>query len=159
SVRGLVRRFRIVGNIGAARAAQKACQASSARRSIACMTLTRDLETLQRRFAMSRSAREFWLKTLFRSWFPKRPAPIGRRQFRPALESLEDRMAPAVLTVTDPGDNGGAYQLRAAITTANATTGDTIQFANSLASDTITLTQGELQITSPMTITGLGASQ
>ncbi len=93
---------------------------------------------------------------------------LARRQRRPTrkqrrscpwLEPLEDRLAPAVLTVSDPGDNGGANQLRAAITTANANPGDMIVFAPTLAGSTITLTGGELSITASMTIDGRGANE
>lgn len=55
---------------------------------------------------------------------PANPAPA----FRPAVEGLEDRLAPATFTVTNT-KNTGAGSLRAAITAANAATGaDTIAF-------------------------------
>src|SRR4051794_24006563 len=72
------------------------------------------------------------------------PQPAARRPaFRPALEALEDRQAPAVLTVTDPGDSGPGA-LRQAIMDANNEAShpgpDTIVFAPALAGATISLT-------------------
>ncbi len=79
---------------------------------------------------------------------------------------------PAIITVTSAADNltvNGQVTLREAIQAANtnlrvdgSTAGsgaDTIQFAAGLAGATITLNGTELQITSPMTINGLGAAQ
>src|SRR5438045_485233 len=54
------------------------------------------------------------------------------RPFRPRLESLEDKLAPAVLTVSTLDDDG-AGSLRQAITDANASEeDDVIQFASGL---------------------------
>jgi hypothetical protein len=72
-----------------------------------------------------------------------------------SLEALEDRtLLSAILTVSNTNDSG-AGSLRAAIATANQTSGDTIAFAPNLAGQTITLTSGELLNNSSMTITGL----
>ena len=82
---------------------------------------------------------------------------LRRAAARPAamVDRLENRRLLSVLTVTNANDVG-AGSLRAAISAAGA--GDTIQFASSLAGATISLTQ-EFQITKPIAITGLGASQ
>ena len=88
------------------------------------------------------------------------------------LERLEERIVPAIITVTSAADNlvvDGQVTLREAIQAANtnsrvdgSTAGsgaDTIQFAAGLAGQTITLGGTQLQITSPLTINGLGATQ
>jgi predicted outer membrane repeat protein len=81
---------------------------------------------------------------------------LTSRRFRPRLEALEDRWLPSTLTVTNNLDSG-AGSLRADI--AAAKSGDTIAFAPSLDGKTITLTSGELAITTGLTIQGPGASQ
>ena len=75
------------------------------------------------------------------------------------LETLEDRTVPSTLTVTNNLDTGvaGDGSLRGEI--AAAQSGDTIQFAHSLAGQTITLTKGELAITKSLDIEGLGADK
>ena len=88
------------------------------------------------------------------------------------LERLEDRIVPAIITVTSALDNltvNGDVTLREAIQAANTGTtvdgavgtsgADTIQFAAGLAGQTITLGGTQLRITSALTINGLGASQ
>lgn len=88
--------------------------------------------------------------------------------FRPRLESLDDRVVPSTLTVTNTLDTGfaGDGSLRGEI--AAAQSGDTIQFAipttdrgynSATGSCTLTLIYGELQITKNLTIQGPGASQ
>src|SRR5262245_63872676 len=93
---------------------------------------------------------------LFASWlrYWKRPAPAPRRRtptslrqpasFRPRLEALEDRWLPSTLTVTSAKETG-AGTLRAEFAAAHS--GDTIVFSPRLVGQTITLTQGELNIT------------
>jgi hypothetical protein len=76
--------------------------------------------------------------------------------FRPRLEVLEGRDVPSTLTVTNKLDSG-AGSLRADI--AAAKSGDTIVFAPSLVGQTITLTSGELSITTGVTIQGPAADQ
>jgi predicted outer membrane repeat protein len=76
----------------------------------------------------------------------------ARLNFRPGVEVLEDRLAPA--TVTNLLDDGSAGSLRAVL--ANAQPGDTINFA---VTGTIQLSQGPLQIQSNLTISGPGANQ
>lgn len=87
---------------------------------------------------------------------------LFKRVPRPRLESpnrqrlgfdiLEDRLAPATLTVTNLKDSG-AGSLRAAIASANATdAADTIVFAPALAGGAINLTSGTLLITKPLTV-------
>jgi hypothetical protein len=83
---------------------------------------------------------------------PPKPAT-----FRPRLEALEDRWLPSTLTVTNTNDSG-AGSLRAAIGNAHQQ-GDTIDFAPSLAGQTITLTSGELLLNKNLTIAGPGDGQ
>ncbi len=66
---------------------------------------------------------------------------------RPSLELLEDRLAPATLTVTSSGDTG-ANTLRAALAAANS--GDVIDFAATVR--TIDLTSAGLTIATNVTI-------
>src|SRR6516162_4900674 len=105
----------------------------------------------------------------FSSWLRNRNSnPRAKRataarpkhtRFRPLLETLEDRWVPSTLTVTNTLDSG-AGSLRAAVAIANAAkTSDTIVFAPSLNGQTITLTSGELLITSDVTIAGPGADK
>jgi hypothetical protein len=109
-----------------------------------------------------------------------RPARAAGRLplYRPQLESLEDRLAPALLTVLSNLDDNGAGTLRALLATANADAAsgisDTIKFDSGLAGQTITLTQGQLalsgagggkitidgsDLSSPITISGNHASR
>jgi hypothetical protein len=85
----------------------------------------------------------------------RRTAHLGRRSFRPTLESLESRSLPSTLTVTNLSD-GNPGSLRDAIT--QAAPGDMINFAAGLQG-TITLTTGELTITKSLDIEGPGAAQ
>jgi parallel beta-helix repeat protein len=71
----------------------------------------------------------------------------------------------ATFTVTtasdenDGGTGGSGLSLREALTLANSSSGaDTINFAQSLSGQTISLTLGELVITDSLTLTGLGAN-
>src|SRR5579862_2354739 len=101
------------------------------------------------------------------------------RPFRPILEALEERLAPAVLTVNSTADNttsDSALTLREAVAVVNGTLGrslsttekaqvsgtlgsnDTIQFALPSGPQTIKLTGGVLSITKNLTINGSGAS-
>ena len=89
------------------------------------------------------------------------------------LERLEDRLVPAIITVTSAADNltfDSQVTLREAIQAANTDTSvdgstagsgtDTIQFAAALFASpgqTITLGGGQLEITSNLTINGPGA--
>jgi hypothetical protein len=61
------------------------------------------------------------------------------------------------LTVTSAADDGSSGTLRSVI--ASAGPGDTITFAKALSGDTITLTQGELNITQSLDIEGPGADK
>jgi hypothetical protein len=74
-------------------------------------------------------------------------------RFRPSLLCLEDRTAPAVLTVTNLSDHDPG-SLRAEINLAQ--NDDTVDFDPSL-SGTITLTSGPLSIAKRLTIEGPGA--
>jgi len=82
----------------------------------------------------------------------RKPAP----RFRPQLETLEGRDVPSTLTVTNNLDSGKG-SLRYEI--AHAGNKATIVFAPSLDGQTITLTSGELDITTGLTIQGPGAGQ
>src|SRR5262249_46195105 len=97
------------------------------------------------------------------------PCPGGaamRRARRLSLDRLEDRTAPAVLTVTSPDDSGPG-SLRAAVAQAELdATPDRIAFAPGLAGGTINLPSvgsvdsvwgaSALAITTPITIEGSG---
>lgn len=78
------------------------------------------------------------------------------------LEVLEQRELLTTFTVTTPLDEtvaNASMSLREAINAANANPGaDTIRFSSGLAGQSILLTQGELVISDPVTITGLGAT-
>ena len=118
--------------------------------------------------------------TRLAAWLrPLRTNPIRRRPAcRPTLELLEDRWAPAVLTVTSLADTtapGTALTLREAVLFVDGTLGrsltageqasvsgtlgsnDTIRFNLPSGPQTITLTGGALDITQPVTINGPGA--
>ncbi len=83
--------------------------------------------------------------------------PITRdaRRYRPTLELLEDRLAPAIFTVTSAAD-AGANTLRAAILSANALAGpDTINFNIAvLGVATINLASPLPTLTGAVTIAG-----
>jgi hypothetical protein len=85
----------------------------------------------------------------------RRPTRRVRPTVRPALEVLEDRLAPAFLTVNTLQDTGalGDGSLRGEI--AAAAPGDTINFA---VTGIITLISGELAIGKDLTIHGPGAN-
>ncbi len=85
---------------------------------------------------------------------PQRP-PTAKRRFLPWLDQMENRTLLSTLTVMNNHDSG-AGSLRADI--AAATSGDTIAFANALRGQTITLTTGQLDITTNLKIDGRGAS-
>jgi titin len=111
-------------------------------------------------------------------WFRKqerRPARHARPAVRPALEVLETRLAPALLTVNtlQDGNPSNFLSLREAVTVVNngsaagltaiqqaqvsgtIGTGDTIQFAVG-PTGAITLTSGEIVIAHDVTIDGAG---
>jgi hypothetical protein len=92
------------------------------------------------------------LRPLFR---PRRSAKRLGKAARPALEGLEDRLAPATFTVTDPGD-AGAGTLRQAILDSNGTPGpNRIEFAvGGGGAQTIRPTSALPAVTAPVTIDG-----
>ena len=86
-----------------------------------------------------------------------RPASRPRRTVL-AVEALEDRVVPSTFTVLNLADSG-AGSLRAAVLAAEAHPGpDVIDFGKGVKG-TITLTSGELHITSDLTIDGPGANK
>lgn len=93
------------------------------------------------------------------SRFKGRTATRGNRPGAVEMfDALEPRQLLATFTVTSIAD-AGAGTLRQAVFDANATTeADVIEFDSSLALGTVTLTSGEIPITSPMTIRGTDAS-
>jgi len=95
----------------------------------------------------------YWLRNRTSTRVPRGRTlhqPVAPR-FRPRLEALEDRWMPSTLTVTNNLDSGPG-SLRAEIAAAQNT--DTIVFAPSLNGQTITLTSGELLISTGVTIQG-----
>src|SRR5262245_23430798 len=100
------------------------------------------------------SVSSYLAKLLRRSGRLEQASVRKPRRSRLALEALEDRQLPSILTVTSPADDGPGT-LRQAIDRAND--GDTIQFSPDLGR-AISLTSGELQITRSLTIQGPGAS-
>jgi parallel beta-helix repeat protein len=82
---------------------------------------------------------------------PVRRRP-GRKSFRPVLETMEDRLAPSVVTTLE---DGGAGSLRQAILDANAHGGDTITFAVAGTINVGSTGLGGLPtVTAPVTIDG-----
>ncbi len=87
-------------------------------------------------------------------WFlaPNRSPRLASNGFRPRIEGLEERLAPAVFTVTT-ANNAGAGSLRAAIISANSSAGaDTITFAIGSGVQKINLLSALPQITETVTI-------
>ena len=87
--------------------------------------------------------------------------PKDRRRFRPSLELLEDRLAPATFVVNTAADENdgigvGGVSLREAITAANATTAaDTINFSIGAGGfQTISLSSALPALTRPVVIAG-----
>jgi len=62
-------------------------------------------------------------------------------------------------TVTSAADDNTAGTLRAAVASANASPGSTVQFNPSLNGSTITLTNGQIPVTTAVAIQGPGANQ
>src|SRR5262249_45629686 len=85
----------------------------------------------------------------------KKSTARGRPRRLLRLEALEDRTAPATLTVTSAADDGSAGTLRAVL--AAAQSGDTVGFDPALDGQTITLTQGQLTVGQSLDIDGPGA--
>ena len=82
---------------------------------------------------------------------------LSRHPF--GIEALEERLVPAIFTVTNNLD-AGAGSLRQAILDANAAGGmDTVDFDAALDGQTITLTGGEIAIGDDLLIDGLGADR
>jgi hypothetical protein len=100
-----------------------------------------------------------WIRNLF-TRPATRPIRKGPRRSRLAVEALEGRAVPATFTVHN-GDNDGVGSLRAAIAAANDETTnpghDTITFDPGVTA--VTLTTGQLMLTSDVSISGPGADQ
>lgn len=90
------------------------------------------------------------MKSNSRLWQPATGATLM------AALSLYCRPATAAITVFSAADNNGVGTLRSAVTAVNMGADNTIDFAATMASQTITLTLGELQLKKNVTITGLG---
>ncbi len=91
-----------------------------------------------------------WLKNAFTRCSATSRRPVRRQTFRPRLTTLEDRLAPATLTVTNTADSG-AGSLRDCV--QKAAPGDTIVFSPAIDNQTITL-KSQIQISNVLTITG-----
>src|SRR5262249_24201973 len=97
---------------------------------------------------------------MFTRWLS--PLPHGRsrrnaQRVQLTVDVLEDRYVPSPLTVASALDDGSAGTLRAQVAAAAA--GDVIVFDPSLNGQTITLTQGEINIAQDLVIQGPGAGQ
>ncbi len=101
------------------------------------------------------------------AWWPR--VTVGRRArarrghlFRPAALPLEDRRLLSTFDVTSTADDGSTGTLRWAVAQANtATSASTIDFKLGTTPATITLTQGQLELSNTaaaITIDGPGAS-
>src|SRR5262249_31143265 len=100
---------------------------------------------------MSRSGFMQWLSRRFSS---VRVRPSRPSTFRPRVEGMEDRLAPAVFDVTTAA-NGGAGSLRQAILDANSTPGaDIITFSIGSGGKVISLSKALPAITETVTIDG-----
>ena len=99
----------------------------------------------------------YWFTRLARSTRPPQRRDRRALTFQPMVEFLEDRSVPSTLTVTTAADSLAAPpgSLRALL--ASAHNGDTIDFASSLAGQTITL-QGNLAISHDVDITAGGVA-
>src|SRR5262249_52981824 len=106
-----------------------------------------------------------WLQNLRSALTParcqrqhRRRGPVRVATHPPTLDVLEDRTVPSTFTVLTPGDSGSG-SLRAAVLAAEAHPGpDVIDFARGVQG-TITLTGGELLVTSDLAIDGPGANR
>lgn len=109
------------------------------------------------------------LKSLARElvggWFGVKSVKRRSTKRHPSIRGVEVLESRALLTnflVTTANDDSSTdtgLSLREAIDSANNNTGaDTITFSSDLAGQRLLLTQGQLTITDPLTITGLGAT-
>ena len=93
-----------------------------------------------------------------KSRVPSTRPPERGHTARLSVERLEDRTVPSTFTVLNLADAGDG-SLRAAVLAAEANPGpDAIQFAHHVHG-TVTLTTGELDVRSDLTINGSGASR
>jgi hypothetical protein len=100
---------------------------------------------------LARLAVECLTRLVYRA--PRRTICLQKRSvYRPTLLALEARDLPSTITVLNNADSG-AGSLRAAVLSANS--GDTITFAPSISS--ITLTSGQIVINKSLTIQGPGS--
>jgi hypothetical protein len=109
--------------------------------------------------AMFKSQALKLFRKAFDPWVKASP-PLQRPRpaFKPRLEPLEDRLAPATFTVINTNDDGNG-SLRAAITQVNSSTdaSNTINFAQGVTG-TITLESALPAINNNVNMTGPGAS-
>jgi predicted outer membrane repeat protein len=101
-----------------------------------------------------------WFSSLLASWKSthsrRRQSTASTRSFRPRLEALEERWAPATLNVTSNLDNNTIGTLRYEVSVANASsTPDTIDI---LTTQPIVLTKGQLTLSASMTIEATGGT-
>jgi hypothetical protein len=87
---------------------------------------------------------------------PARERARNRLGLAPRIEGLEERMVLSTITVTNNADSGPG-SLRDAI--AGASSGDIVNFSPALAGKTITLTSGEIDIETNLSIIGPGPNQ
>src|SRR6516162_7445243 len=81
----------------------------------------------------------------------RRPGRSRTAAYRPWIEVLEDRLAPALVTTTSDSGDGS---LRAAIIAVNGSGGGTINFKIGTGAQTIALLSALPAITTPVTIAG-----
>ncbi len=107
--------------------------------------------SLRWRYLVHSSLKRFWLESLIRSWSSRSRTQTARprRGAQLGIETLEERLTPSTYTVTDASDIAGSstdVTLRYAITRAvgNNDQNAVINFSNTLAGQTLTLSQNDI---------------
>src|SRR4051812_2377517 len=101
-------------------------------------------------------ARRTFLGRLARRGLNSLPSQrLPKKDYRPRIEPLDQRLLLSTFTVTDPGDSGPGT-LRAVITQSNADSGqpNSIQFSLDAGHRTIALASPLPAVTTPVTIDG-----